>query len=136
MQIDGTYGFVYSGANGIGMGVFVVKEGRVVGRDLGLSYDGTATAHEDGSIELDVTMHVRAGAELVQGTAAQDVPYQRQIKHRFPPGFGDGEPERVKSPPGEIILMVKRIPDEFEEAAISGFTLQIAARLSGQQTAC
>jgi hypothetical protein len=131
VQIDGIYGFVYSGANGLGIGVFRLKDGQIVGHDYARgSYNGAATANADGSIDLELTMQVPAGGELVQGTAAQDIPYQRQIKHRFPPGFGDGEPVRVQMPPGEIIVMVKRIPDGFEEAATNGFTIQTAVGLA------
>ena len=130
-QINGTYGFVYSGANGIGIGAFRVQDGQVIGHDYaGGSYSGTATPQADDSIDLDLRMHVPADTELAQGTAAQEIPYQRDIKHRFPPEFGKGEPVRVSIPPGEIILMVRRVADAFEGAATDGFSIQIAAQLS------
>jgi len=133
MQIDGIYAFVYSVANGLGLGVFAVRNGQVQGRDYAqASYRGTAAVQSDGSIELDLHMTVPPGVELVQGTSPQEIPYQRQIKHRFPAGFGDGEPVRISSPPGEVIVMVKRVSDELEEAATDGFTIQIAQRLTQQ----
>ena len=50
MAIDGTYGFVYCGAIGMGFGVFTVAEGQVKGRDYaGGKYSGTAKEGPDGS---------------------------------------------------------------------------------------
>ena len=82
VQIDGTYGFVYCGVNGIGIGALVVEGGKVQGHDYaGGSYTGTAASLLNG-IDVDLKMVVPAGGELVQGTAAQEIPYERQIKHR------------------------------------------------------
>lgn len=129
MQIDGTYAFVYSGADGMGFGVFTVKGGQVQGCDfVGAKYNGTAMVQPDGSIEGDIVMQVPAGVTLVQGTAAQDLPYQRRIKHRFPAQFGDGEPVRVDTPPGQVIMMVKRVLDDFAPAATKGFHIQIPSQ--------
>jgi hypothetical protein len=133
VTINGVYGFVYSGANGLGIGVFRVHDTQVIGHDYaGVVYRGAATPQADGSIDLDLRMQVPAGVELVQGTSGQEIPYQRQIKHRCPPAFGDGEPMRISGSPGEIIVMIKRVPDEFEGAATGGFTMQTAAKLAGQ----
>jgi hypothetical protein len=130
VDINGVYGFVYCGANGIGMGAFVVKDGHVVGHDLGGGkYAGFATVNGDGTIDLDITMRVAPGTELVQGTSAQELPYERPMKHCCPPGFGDGEPMRIQAQPGEVIVMVKRIPDDFEDAARNGVTM-VAGSLS------
>jgi hypothetical protein len=47
MPIDGTYGFVYCGANDIGFGVFVIQDGRVNGLPLTVAISAIAT---DGAI--------------------------------------------------------------------------------------
>jgi hypothetical protein len=40
--VDGTYGFVYSGAFGVGIGVFTIRSGRFTGADSGgCEYRGT-----------------------------------------------------------------------------------------------
>jgi hypothetical protein len=127
MTLDGTYGFVYCGTDGLGVGVFNVKNGKVVGSDYaGGRYHGTAT--EDAAsreITLDVTFDVTPGTALVQGTAPQEVQYSRQIKQISPPDFGDGAPIKIIAPPGNVTAMVKRIPDEFEPAAFQGFTFHV-----------
>ena len=131
MAIDGTYGFVYCGANGVGLGVFTVNAGRLQGRDYAnFEYDGSAKEASDGSIDVDLRMKVPAGGVLVQGTSPQETPHERHISHRFTSGFGDGTPIEVSALPGTVTVMIKRIPDEFARAATDGFSVQIAKRLS------
>ena len=131
MGIDGTYGFVYCGNRGVGMGVFTITGTQVEGRDfVGSGYSGTAVEDGDGNIVLDVQMQIPANVALVQGTAPQDLPHTRQISWTFPPVFGDGEPQMVEFV-GPVTVMVKRIPDENAAIVKSGFTSQSAAHLGG-----
>jgi hypothetical protein len=127
MALDGTYGFVCCGAHGLGVGVFNIKGGNVVGSDYGGGrYHGTATEDAaSGEITLDITFDVLPGMPLVQGTAAQEVHYSRHIKQTLPRDFGDGAPINIESPPGTVTAMVKRVPDEWEPAAFQGFTFQL-----------
>jgi hypothetical protein len=109
VSIDGAYGFVYCGANGLGIGAFIVENGTVRGRDIGgVSYAGTAQENPDNSITLRVTYRVPAGGELVQGVTPQDIPYDKEIEQHFPPLFGDGKPVETASPP--VIVMIRRLP--------------------------
>jgi hypothetical protein len=88
MGIEGTYGFVYCGNRGLGIGVFLVEGQRIEGRDFaGGRYMGAAVQDGKGNIQLDVQMQVPGG------TAAQDLPHTRHIHWTFPPAFGDGEPQ-------------------------------------------
>ncbi len=130
MSCDGTYGFVYCGSTGLGVGVFTVQSGAVIGCDSGqVTYRGTATDHPDGSITLSLIMRIPQGTPLVTGTSPQEVVHQRQVEHRFPPGFGHGEPEKIfTAPAGPLTVMVKRIPDEFASAAAQGISLASADR--------
>jgi len=125
MALDGTYGVVYCGADGLGLGVFNVKNGSVVGSDyVGGRYHGTAMEDVASSeIALDLLFSVPPGVVLVQGTAPQDVPHSRRIKQILPADFGDGAPVKFDTPPGIVTAMIKRIPDGFEPAAFYGFTL-------------
>jgi hypothetical protein len=133
MAIDGTYGFVYCGVNGLGVGVFTISNGSIRGCDFGgLRYSGSATEDDDGSILAEMRLDVPEGAALVGGTSEQDVPYRREIKHKFPPLFGDGRPQEVVLAPGTVTIMVKMIPDEYARAATDGFTLDIAKAMTGQ----
>ena len=129
MGIDGTYGFVYCGNRGLGIGVFSINGDRIEGRDFaGCSYEGTTVPDADGNIVLDVEMLVPSG--VVQGTAPQDLPHSRPISWTFPPTFGDGEPQMVEFA-GPVTVMVKRIPDANAAIAKNGFTRETTARLGG-----
>src|SRR5262245_38628769 len=67
MGIDGTYGFVYCGNRGLGIGVFLIEGQRIEGRDFaGGVYKGTAAKDGKGNIEIDVRMHVSAGVETAE----------------------------------------------------------------------
>jgi hypothetical protein len=85
MSIDGTYGFVYCGNRGLGIGVFLIERQRIEGRDFaGASYKGTAVQDGKGNIQLDVQMLAPAGVEMAQGTPPQELPHTRHIHWTFP----------------------------------------------------
>jgi hypothetical protein len=109
MAIEGTYGFVYCGAEDIGIGVFSIKGNAVTGRDYGgATYVGTASENTDGTIHLKLSFNVPAGVGLAQGTAPQELPYTKIIEGVYPPLFGDGTPVDASQPP--VKVMVKRLP--------------------------
>ena len=63
MSIDGAYGFVYCGAVDLGIGAFIVENGKVRGRDYGgLNYSGTAEENPDETITLKVVYACPPGA--------------------------------------------------------------------------
>jgi hypothetical protein len=132
MSLDGTYGFVYCGVTGLGIGVIVVSGSAIVGSDYsGGRYLGTLIENEAGDVEFSVDFHVAAGTTVVQGTAEQDIPYVRPLRHVFGPRtFGDEAPFQISVPPGEVTVMMKQIPDEFAPAATNGFTIEIARLIS------
>jgi hypothetical protein len=124
MSIDATYGFVYCGVNGLGVGLFVIENGRFTGSDYaGARYEGTASENGDGSISIEISFEVPPGVILVQGTSPQDLPHTRRVSHTFPPAFGDGTPQAVNSPPGTVTLMIKRVEESFRDQAINGFRI-------------
>ncbi len=126
MSIDGTYGFVYSGTNGLGVGVFRIDlAGKFEGADfVGGRYDGTAHENEDKTIALDIEFDVKPGMMLVQGTSPPDVTYRRRIRQNVPAGFGDGKPFELDSPPGFVTVMAKRVPDDFAAGLSQNVTFQ------------
>jgi hypothetical protein len=111
-----TYSFVYSGSAGVGIGMFSVTDGQLVGTDLeGVSYRGTFLKDEmTGEIDIALDQTVPVGVFLVQGTSAQDLPYIKSISARLPADFDQGKPIEVFLSPGPVILMIRRIPDEWE----------------------
>jgi hypothetical protein len=131
MAIDGTYGFVYCGSNGLGVGVFCVHGDRFEGLDYaGGRYEGTAVEDQHGNIRLRLTFQGPAGMGLVRGTAPQDAALTREIRQIMPRAFGDGRPIEIISGSRTVTVMVKRIPDEFAPAATHGLSIQMAQRLS------
>jgi hypothetical protein len=103
----------------------------VTGCDFaGGRYRGNAHEQANGEVLFDVTFVVAPGIETVQGTGPQDVSYTKTIKHTFPANFGDGAPQELRLAPGEVTVMIKRIPDDFAGAAIHGFTLEVARHIS------
>jgi hypothetical protein len=132
MAIDGTYGFVYCGSNGLGVGVFCVHGDRFEGMDYaGGRYEGTAVEDQHGNIHLRLTFEGPAGGMgLVEGTTPQDAPLRREIRQMMPRDFGDGRPIEIISRSRTVTVMVKRIPNEFAPAATQGLSIQIAQRLS------
>jgi hypothetical protein len=116
MAIEGTYGFVYGGANGLGVAFFTVEGERLRGIDyVGGRYDGTARENPDGTILIAIEFDVLPGMVLVQGTPT------------MPPGFGDGRPVELASPPGGVTFMIKRVPDEASRAISECIYVSIGA---------
>ena len=131
MAIDGTYGFVYCGSNGLGVGVFCVHRDRFEGMDYaGGRYEGTAVEDQHGNIHLHLTFEGPAGMGLVQDATPQIAPVRREIRQMMPRDFGNGRPIEIISRSRTVTVMVKRIPDEFGPAATQGVSIQIAQRLS------
>jgi hypothetical protein len=131
MAIDGTYGFVYCGSSGLGVGVFCVRGDRFEGLDYaGGRYEGTAVEDQHGNIHLRLTFEGPAGMGLVPGTTLQNAPLKRELRQIMPRDFGDGRPIEIISRSRTVTVMVKRIPDEFASAATQGLSIQIAQRLN------
>jgi hypothetical protein len=112
-HLDGTYGFVYCGAIGVGMGVFRVQRSTLAGVDIaGARYRGTISSTNTDQLHLAFEMAVPAGVMLVQGTAPQDIPYTKSASVTVDSDFGEGRPFEVYVPPGKVTMMVRRIPDD------------------------
>jgi hypothetical protein len=124
--MNGTYGFVYCGATGVGVGILRITEEELVGVDFaGAKYKGrVALDGATGEIELSIDMTVPVGVFLVQGTSPQDVPYMKSSSVRVPASFGDGKPFEVHIAPGLVTLMMRRISDDFSTYA-DGVTVDI-----------
>ena len=128
-MIDGTYGFVYSGVNGLGVGIFTVLGEKFEGVDhVGGRYTGTARENAGGTISIAIDFDVKPGMELVQGTAPQDLPHRRHIEHEMPAGFGNGRPVEISASPGSVTVMVKRVPDDWARAVSEGVSVSIGAQ--------
>ena len=110
----------------LGLAVIKVTDGQVFGHDfVGSKFTGTAVEDDYGSIDFDVTMEVKPGVWLMQGTGPQELPHSRRLKHKFPLDFGEGKPQYIFLPPGMVTLMVKGGVDQFSDAATHGFEFRL-----------
>jgi len=118
--MDGTYGFVFSGAYGIGIGVFTIKNGRFNGADSGgCEYKGTIADNPN-----DRTLLVKVDQFAPnQGRIAQGISTQPLIRGRTPlefslgPNFADGSPFMLDVPPDRVTVMIRRIPIKYRRYA-------------------
>jgi hypothetical protein len=122
--MNGTYGFVYSGETGVGIGVFVIKDTVLTGADAGGGrYNGSVVIDANTQkVEFVFDQFVPAGTFLVQGVSAQEIEHTRQnIRVSLPHNFDDGKAINLEIPPGHVNIMIKRISEDYEGYA-EGFS--------------
>ena len=85
-MLEGFFRVAFTGATGVGLGILVLRQGRVVGADAGAAvYDGSYTEIDAGSVvEFDVTMNIPAGVAPVQTGLALGSPISVPIKASIP----------------------------------------------------
>ena len=128
--MNGTYGFVYSGAVGVGMGVFNIKDNVIIGADVaGGRYHGhLADNQETGGFDVLFDMFIPAGTFLVQNASPQEMDLTKtQISVQLKPDFDNGEPIKVFIPPGDVTLMIRKLPDEYSVYA-NGISITITPK--------
>jgi hypothetical protein len=114
--MNGTYGFVYSGDRGVGLGVFSIKDSVLIGSDTGgAKYSGSAVQNSaTGEVTMSFEMFVPAGTLLIQGTSEQDLNYTKtNLTLTLRRDFDNGEAIKVYIPPGNVNLMIRQIPDDY-----------------------
>src|SRR4051794_805000 len=112
MSLVGTYGFVYCGNTGVGIGVLSINSGgEVTGCDLtGGRYRGHAHERANGEVLFDVVFVVAPDIEPSRARAPRRVLHTRPLKHVFPAKFGDGAPQNVLLPLGQVTAMMNKEP--------------------------
>ncbi len=113
--MNGTYGVVYAGQVVVGIGVFVVKDSVLTGADLaGGRYRGHVIDDPKTKwFQVVFDMFVPAGTLLVQNASPQEIDLtKKQLSILLEPDSDNGEPIRIHFPPGDVTLMIRRIPDE------------------------
>jgi hypothetical protein len=114
--MNGTYGFVYSGARGVGLGIFTIRDSVLIGSDTGgAKYSGRAVQDlATGEVTISFEMFVPAGTLLIQGTSEQDLNYTKSnLTLTLQRDFDNGEAMKVYIPPGNVNLMIRQIPDDY-----------------------
>jgi hypothetical protein len=114
--MNGTYGFVYSGVRGVGLGVFTIRNSVFVGADTGgAKYSGHAVQDmATGVVTILFEMFAPEGTAVIHGTSAQDINYTKTgLSVTLQSDFDNGEPVTVYIPPGNVTLMIRQIPDDY-----------------------
>ncbi len=101
--MDGIYSVTFRGAVDWGVGMLLLRQGRIVGADVsGILFDGTYRDVND-ALVVEVAMTVPPGATLVQGTSAKPQPYKVEFRASIPnQAIRDGRPVLIDMPPGPV----------------------------------
>ncbi|QDK34748.1 hypothetical protein [Sphingomonas sp. IC081] len=109
---DGFYASYMTGSEGQGFAMFIFFGGKIVGADpLGVQFDGTYTASDDGSIDGVVTVKVPSGRTVIQGASAGPTGMTYDIPIKF--GAQDFNLDYIKleTPLGQINIKMNKIRD-------------------------
>lgn len=108
--IDGFYAITFRGTADWGMGMFILKAGKITGADIGgVIYDGSYVEHEE-HVDVSVNARVPPGATLVQGVPAQSVWTTYDFSGALPKRALDtNEPVLLNLPPGPVNVIFKRV---------------------------
>ena len=110
--MNGIFALYYTGGEGSGEALLVIKEGIVCGADVaGGLMDGTIEQKPEGHFQIDITHVVPVGAWLVTGPAAEDEPITQKISGSLPSNFADGHTVRIETQFGPVNAVFQRIRD-------------------------
>lgn len=109
--VDGFYTAYFSGFAGNSLGMFVFKEGIVVGADAGGGrYDGEFTMTADGThIEAQIRFTLPVGNQSITGMSAEAEPISIEVPLRLPIEFNRNDVHRIETPIGPINAKFEKI---------------------------
>ncbi|MER8430866.1 hypothetical protein [Mesorhizobium caraganae] len=102
--VDGFYTAYFSGVAGTSFGMFVFKEGVVVGADVGGGrYDGEFALTADGThVEAKIRFTLPVGNQSITGMSAEAEPISIEVPLRLPIEFNRNDVHRIETPLGPI----------------------------------
>jgi hypothetical protein len=102
--VDGFYAAYFTGASGTSIGMFVFKDGVVVGADAGGGrYDGEfSVAPDEKSIEAKIRFSLPIGNQSITGATATAEPISIEVPLRLPVEFNRNDVHRIETPIGPI----------------------------------
>ncbi len=109
-MLDGIYSITFRGAADWGMGLLLLRNGTVVGADVGgVQYDG-AYFEGPSSVDIDIVLTVPPGVQLAQGTPARATRYSFPIKSKLSTSALDGkQPATLDTPYGPVSVIFHRL---------------------------
>jgi hypothetical protein len=106
------YAMYYTGMAGMGLGVFVLRDGIVSGADAtGGLIDGTCATDQAGNLQLQIRLTVAAGTTLVTGGSPSPSPYSLEFPVALRAGFGNMEPVEISIPTGPVNVVFRKLRD-------------------------
>jgi hypothetical protein len=110
-SIDGFYVSYFTGVAGTSLGLFLFKDGTVVGADVGGGrYDGTYRISEDGrSILAEIEFKLSVGHPTITGIAADAEPITISVPLSLPVDFNHNDVHRIETPIGPINAKLEKI---------------------------
>ena len=110
-SIDGFYGLYYTGNEGVGFAVLVLREGSIVGADGGGTlYDGKfELSSDDERIRGSVKMEIPVGMGLVTGGTVEATPRSFEFPLDLARDFANGNPVRLNLPIGPVNVIFRKI---------------------------
>jgi hypothetical protein len=113
-MINGIFRIAFTGANGSGFGVLVLREGIIAGADIGGAvYDGTYTENSAAKeIGINVTMTAPAGVAPVQTGVPLAAPISVPITATIAQAdINSDKPTLLQSPLGPVNVIFRKIRD-------------------------
>jgi hypothetical protein len=109
--LDGFYAAYFTGATGNSIGMFVFKEGVVVGADAGGGrYDGTYAMTPDNRFVAGVIhFSMPVGNLSITGVSAQSEPINIDVPLRLPVDFNRNDVHRIDTPIGPLNAKFEKI---------------------------
>jgi hypothetical protein len=106
--MEGIYSITFRGATGWGLGMLLLRGGRLTGADIGgIRYDGSYSVQSN-ELNIDAVLTVPPGATLVQGVPPRPQAYEVPFKARVPQAsVEEGKAVLVNMPPGPVNVIVK-----------------------------
>jgi hypothetical protein len=103
-SFDGFYAGYFTGSMGNSMGLFVFKDGIVVGADAGKGrYDGEYVLTDGGNyISAKINFQLPVGGSTITGMSAQAAPLAIEVPLRLPTKFSPQDVHRIETPIGPI----------------------------------
>ena len=111
--MSGIYAVYYTGHDGSGFALFMMKDGLITGADAeGGVLDGTYKNIGDGKINISVTLVAPVGASLVTGAFVDEGFISQQITNGvIPDNFDNGSIIPLQTTTGPVNAVFKRLRD-------------------------
>ena len=110
MDIDGFYAGYMTAAGGSGVALFVLRQGVLVGADMGaVQFDGNYSLQDDGSYAGTVTVKVPPGVTVIQGVTAPPPGLSYEVPLKLSSTFTTDPYFEVITPLGKVNAKLQKL---------------------------